>query len=280
MSELNALARSRRESHRAQAIHGLSRTWPEHSDHRSEGIRGRDFHFQPRRVFGRRRPGGRLVTGDTGVQYTGCGRAAGIREREAQRVAAKSYAGGLDDAGDLADGHGAGVWRLGAVLSVDDGVSRAFFDRIVQGVISPHASRHFKSRDEHEDQGYPNEREFQQGTTAPCPFFPAHVVCNLIWTVRVIVNWPVSPGIGIKKSVWYVTVTCEASLPSGPVTCVAVTVKGVPLQEDRFCTLARELISSSAYRQAASLAVEVLVDFEVYSAATRAAFWVAIRALV
>ena len=84
---------------------------------------------------------------------------------------------------------------------------------------------------------------------------------------------------GIKVSDRYVTETCEAADPSDPVVLIALTpTTPDPHDVVEVPTLGNFLMTSRTMVQALAESPAVVGPPEVYSAATRAAFWVVIRA--
>jgi hypothetical protein len=81
---------------------------------------------------------------------------------------------------------------------------------------------------------------------------------------------------GINDGLVYTTLTWDASAPSVPVTCDAVTTTGEALQVlTEVPTFGNACNSANAYVQAVVESPAVLVLWDVYIAATRAALCVA-----
>jgi len=130
-------------------------------------------------------------------------------------------------------------------------IPRCAFHCKSQRVVRPHASRHLEGSDQDKDQRNPNQSEFKKGSASrKTSAVVAHIYFTIIWTVRVIVNCPARPGIGINVLVVYVTDTEDAGDPSAPVTELAATIRGLELQLVRLRTLLIVFNSVKAYLQA------------------------------
>jgi hypothetical protein len=140
-------------------------------------------------------------------------------------------------------------------------------------VVDPHTAPDLENGNEDEDEGNPDEHEFQRGAASPVRFPPWRHGCTLICTVRVTLSLPISrPGIGIMLTPWYVTETEVAGLPSVPVTEEAVTVSGDALHPDMPLRFGKEESSARTLVQAVDWSAATEELLEVYSAAIRAAF--------